>query len=396
MSADRFSSLPPYAFPRLRALLDDVSPASNQIINLSIGEPKHKFPTFVTDVLAEQAAGYNKYPPNNGTPNWQQAVAGWLTRRYGLADGQVQADKHILPLNGTREGLFQAAIALVPTEKNGAQPAVLMPNPFYQCYAAAALAAGAEAVFLDATAQTGFLPDLDAIEAATLDRTALFYLCSPANPQGAVASRAYLEKLIGLARAHDFIVALDECYSEIYLGDAPVGGLQVAAATAQGFDNVLVFHSLSKRSNLPGLRSGFVAGDETLIARFAKVRSYGGAPSPIPVYEAAAAAWGDEDHVIENRRLYAEKFQIADRYLTGRYDYAAPAGGFFLWLNVEDGERAALALWQEAGIRVLPGGYLSRENAAGINPGAAYIRVAMVDEAPMIDSAMEKLVKVLG
>ena len=388
-AADRFAGLPPYAFPRLRALLGDTPPGLEPI-NLSIGEPKHAFPPFVAEALTRHQADYGRYPPNQGTESWQAAVAGWLTRRFNLPQGQI-GEKHLVPLNGTREGLFQAAIALVPPHKAGAQPAVLMPNPFYQCYAGAALAAGAEPVFLNAGKDTGFLPDLDAIPAQTWDRAALFYLCSPANPQGAVASRAYLEKLIGLTRAHDCVLALDECYSEIYTGTAPAGGLDVAWSTSGSFAGVLVFHSLSKRSNLPGLRSGFAAGDPELASRFMKVRAYGGAPSPIPVYEAAALAWGDEAHVEQNRAAYAEKFALADQMLGDRFGPVAPQGGFFLWLDVGGGEKAAFELWRDQGLRVLPGGYLAREDQHGINPGAAYIRVALVDDPGTLADAFGRL-----
>jgi len=386
---DRFAGLPAYAFPRLRALLGDTRPGQEPI-NLSIGEPKHDFPGFVMDALNRHQADFRRYPPNQGTENWQAAVTGWLTWRFNLPAELVGPD-HILPLNGTREGLFQAAIALVPTHKDGAQPAVLMPNPFYQCYAAAALAAGAEPVFLPATAQTGFLPDLDAIPDTVWRRASLFYLCSPANPQGAVASRAYLERLIGLCRSHDCVLALDECYSEIYFGEAPVGGLDAAFASTGTLDNLLVFHSLSKRSNLPGLRSGFAAGDPALVQKFMKVRAYGGAPSPIPVYEAAALAWADEEHVEHNRKAYRAKFALAEERLSDRFGPVTPHGGFFLWLNVGDGEKAAFELWRDQGLRVLPGGFLARDTELGDNPGHDFIRVALVDDLETLDQAFARL-----
>ncbi len=386
---DRFAGLPPYAFPRLRTLLGDTRPALEPI-NLSIGEPKHDFPAFVMDALNRHQAGFRRYPPNQGTESWQAAVTGWLTWRFNLPHDLI-SEGNILPLNGTREGLFQAAIALVPTHKAGAQPTVLMPNPFYQCYAAAALAAGAEPVFLPATQDTGFLPDLDGIPDDVWARASLFYLCSPANPQGAVASRAYLEKLIGLCRMHGCVLALDECYSEIYLGEPPVGGLDAAYASTSSLDGVLVFHSLSKRSNLPGLRSGFAAGDARLIQKFMKVRAYGGAPSPIPVYEAAALAWADEDHVEANRKAYGAKFALAEQRLGASFGPVTPAGGFFLWLDVRDGETAALELWRDYGLRVLPGAFLARDTETGDNPGQRFVRIALVDDLETLDTAFTRL-----
>lgn len=395
--ADRFAGLPPYAFPRLRALLDDHTPGADQVINLSIGEPKHKFPDFVGQIITDNLAGFNKYPPNQGSPAWQAAVEAWLTTRFNLPDGAIIAAQHIIPLNGTREGLFQTATAFVPlADQAGRRPLVLMPNPFYQCYAGAARAAGADPVMLAATKETGFLPDLDAIDDQTLADTALFYLCSPANPQGVVASPGYLKKLITLARTHNFIVALDECYSEIYDTLVPTGGLDVAWQMSQSFDNVLVYHSLSKRSNLPGLRSGFVAGDPRLIARFNKVRSYGGAPIPLPIDAVATAAWSDETHVEANRALYREKFDIADRILGPTFGFTRPEGGFFAWLEVGDSEAACLRLWKDAGIRTIPGAYFAYDSDDGSNPGAAYLRLALVDDAPMIEHALTRIVEVLG
>ena len=247
---------------RLRALLDGAPPRTNlPHILMSLGEPQHDPPPFMARIIAETAHLWNRYPPMQGTPAYRAACAAWLTRRYGLPPGMVTGERNVLSLNGTKEGLFLAAAMAVPQEKRGKVPAVLMPNPYYLVYNGAAAMAGAEAVFLDATAKTGFLPDLDAIPDATLARTALFYLCSPGNPQGAIADLAYLKKAIALARAHDFVLAMDECYCEIYDGLAPPGALEACAALGGDMSNVLVFHSLSKRSSAAGLRCGFVAGD---------------------------------------------------------------------------------------------------------------------------------------
>ena len=393
-TAARFDDLPSYAFPRLRALLDGHAPGGAPLA-LSIGEPTHPFPDFVREVLAASADGYAKYPPNEGTPELRGAISEWLRRRYGLSEGRADPDRAILPLNGTREGLFAASLALVPREKAGARAAVLIPNPFYQCYAAAALAAGAEPVFVNATARTGHLPDLDALDPALLDRTAAIYLCSPANPQGAVADRAYWRRLLNLAERHDFRIFADECYSEIWRDAPPPGALEAAEETGAEPERVLAFHSLSKRSNLPGLRAGFVAGGPDAIARMLRLRAYGGAPCPLPAQAAAAACWRDEAHVAANRALYAEKYAMADEILGNLPGYRAPEAGFFLWLRVGDGEAAALRLWREAGIRTLPGKYLSRPTPEG-DPGAAYLRVALVAPAPETRRGLEAIRETLG
>jgi aspartate/methionine/tyrosine aminotransferase len=369
---ERFSSLPDYAFPRLRKLLDPHT-AGAEPITMTIGEPRHPMPDFVAEVMAQNIGGFAIYPPNDGTPELLAAISGWLARRYGVALGEDR----LMVLNGTREGLFNAAVALCPETKGGKRPVVLMPNPFYQVYAVAALAMGAEPVYVPATAATGFLPDYAALPREVLDRTAIAYLCSPANPQGAIASREYLATLLQLAERHDFRVFSDECYSEIWRVAPPPGGLDVAQAIGANPERICVFHSLSKRSNLPGLRSGFVAGGPDSIARIRQLRAFAGAPLPLPVQRVSERAWADEAHVVANLALYQEKFRIADEIFAGVQGFSNPEGGFFLWLPVEDGEEAALKLWVQAGVRVLPGGYLSRE-AGGQNPGKGYIRVALV------------------
>ena len=368
---ERFSALPEYAFPRLRALLDGHAPGGD-VIHMSIGEPKHAQPAFVGDILAGSLAGFGKYPPNEGTLALRQAIAAWISRRYGR---DLDPDRNILPLNGTREGLFNAALAISPEKKAGQTPAVLIPNPFYQCYAVAALTAGAEPVFLPAAADTHFLPDFDAVPAAVLDRTSIAYVCSPSNPQGAVADAAYWRNLLSLAARHDFIIFADECYSEIFRDTPPPGILEHAT----DLDRVIAFHSLSKRSNLPGLRSGFAAGGAAPIAEMKKLKAYSGAPIPLPIQDVSAAVWAEEAHVTENRALYGEKFAIADKIFGNLPGYRSPEAGFFLWLDVGDGEAAALDIWKQTGVRVLPGKYLSRD-ADGHDPGQAYIRIALVAE----------------
>jgi len=372
---DRFADLPAYAFPRLRALLDAHAPGAAPV-DMSIGAPKHPFPDWVSGVIAAHAAEFQPYPPNEGTPELLEAICAWLERRYGVA----MAPENLMALNGTREGLYNVAAALCPERKAGARPAVLIPNPFYQVYAVAALSVGAEPVYVPATAETGFLPDYTALPANLLERTALAYLCSPSNPQGAVADASYWRALLALAERHDFKIVADECYSEIYRDAPPPGALEVAAQVGADPERVVAFHSLSKRSNLPGLRSGFVASGRENIARIRTLRNYAGAPLPLPLQRAATALWADETHVADNRRLYAEKFASADAVFEGVPEVATPRAGFFLWLPVEDGEAAALTLWRERGVRVLPGAYLGRDAGDG-NPGHGYIRAALVGPA---------------
>lgn len=375
----RFSDLPEYAFPRLRKLLDGV-PAGGPELLMTIGEPKHPLPALVAETIAAHADEFARYPPNEGTPALRAAIAGWIDRRYGVA---LDPETQIFPLNGTREGLFDIAIALSPETKAGARPVVLMPNPFYQAYGAAALAVGAEPVAVPATEATGFLPDYAALPVALLDRVTLAYVCSPANPQGAVADAAWWGSLLALAETHDFRIVADECYGEIYPETPPPGLLQIATATGADPERALAVNSLSKRSNAPGLRSGFAAGGPRTIAALRQLRAYGGAPLPLPVQHASAALWNDEAHVEESRALYREKFAAADRILGGFPAYRAPEGGFFLWLRTGDGEAFAHRLWRETGVRVLPGGYLGRATPEAPNPGDPYIRVALV--APLAE-----------
>lgn len=373
----RFSELPEYAFPRLRALLDGITPGGDPIA-MSLGEPQHPFPDFVGEVIAQHTAGLAKYPPNDGLPELRGAIATWLSWRYALTG--IDPDIHVLPLNGTREGLFNSAIALSPETKNGQKPVVLLPNPFYQCYAVAALTAGAEPIYVSASSETGFLPDFAALDPALLDRTTIVYMCSPSNPQGAVADTAYWTKLLELAEHHDFVIFADECYSEIYRDTPPTGAMEVAQQIGSDPERLLAFHSLSKRSNLPGMRSGFVAGGAKAIKALKQLRNYAGAPMPLPHQHAAVALWQDEEHVVNNRALYGEKFVISDHILGNISGYNAPQAGFFLWLKVDDGENATLELWKKFGVKVLPGEYLSRDDPHDNreNPGRAYIRAALV------------------
>ncbi|MBD0865414.1 MAG: aminotransferase class I/II-fold pyridoxal phosphate-dependent enzyme [Rhodobacteraceae bacterium] len=370
---ERFSSLPAYTFPRLRALLDRRRPGG-EIVQMAIGEPKHAFPAWLTDIIVENAALFNDYPRNEGTDALRGAAASWFGRRYGV---ELDPATRLMALNGTREGLYNAAMALCPETKDGAVPVILCPNPFYQVYMVAALSVGAQPVLVPATAGTGHLPDYADLPSEVLNRTSIAYICSPANPQGAVANRAYWAEVIGLAETYDFRIFADECYSEIYDETPPPGALEVATELGADPERVAVFHSLSKRSNLPGLRSGFVASGPDSIARILQLRTCSGAPLSPPLQAAAAAVWADEAHVEENRALYREKYKIANDIFGTVPGYQPPEAGFFLWLQVDDGESATVKLWTETGVRVLPGAYLSQGDA-GDNPGKNYIRVAMV------------------
>jgi N-succinyldiaminopimelate aminotransferase len=392
----RLDLLGDYAFTKLAEVLAPLKPRANtEPILMAAGDPQHAPPAFVQQVIAENAYLWNRYPGMAGTPQYRQAASAWLTRRYALPEGMVDPERNILALAGTKEGLFMVGQVAVPAAKAGKQPLVLVPNPYYMVYSGAGVMGGAQIVYLDATKETGFLPDLDAIERDVLARTGIFYLTTPSNPQGAIASLDYLKKAIGLAREYGFTLVVDECYAEIYDQAPPPGALEACAALGNDFANVLVFHSLSKRSSAAGLRIGFVAGDSTLIKLFAALRSYGGSQVPLPIQEAATALWREESHVLENRAAYRRKFDACDRVLKGKFGFYRPPGGFFLWLDVGDGERAALRLWQEAAVRTLPGGYLARPNRNGVNLAQKYLRVAIVHDEATVTEALGRLVRVL-
>jgi N-succinyldiaminopimelate aminotransferase len=392
----QLDTLSDYPFEALRTLLNPVTPVVNDPpILMSVGEPQHQPPALLAETLAAHAHEWNKYPPMVGTPELRQAVADWLTRRYRLPPGAVDPDRHIANLAGTKEGLYLFSGLVVPRRKGGGRPVVLVPNPYYLVYNGAATMAGADAVFLDATRDNDFMPDLAAIPRGTLERTALFYLCSPANPQGTIASLDYLKQAIALAREYDFVLAVDECYAEIYDRAPPAGALEACAELGAGFANVVVFHSLSKRSSAAGLRSGFVAGDPALIGHFRHLRDYGGCQVPLPIQAAAAALWRDEAHVEENRALYRRKFDIAEAALAGRFGFYRPDGGFFLWLDVGDGEAATVRLWRDAAVRVLPGGYTARASHGRENPGGRYIRLAIVHDEAALETAFARIRRVL-
>lgn len=395
MHPDRLDQLAEFPFRRLAALLEGVPPGVEPSFDLALGEPKHAPPAILARTVAAHAHLWNRYPPPLGTPAFRETVAGWLERRFGMPAGAVSPGRHVVPLAGTKEGLYMLAAATVPETVPGGRPVVLMPSPVYAVYYGAAVMAGAEPVLLHATAETGFLPDLAGVPPAILERTALAYLCTPANPQGAIADEAYLRHAIALARRHGFVLAVDECYCEIWDSTPPPGALAVALAEGGGFAHVLAFHSLSKRSSAPGLRSGFVAGDPDVLARLARLRGYAAAVQPLPLMAAAVELWRDEAHVEESRARYRAKIDAAERALAGRLGFYRPEGGFFLWLNVGDGESAARRLWREQGIRVLPGGYLSAGSGTA-NPGTPYIRVALLDEPRELEPVLRRLAATLA
>ena len=380
-----FDTLPASPFARLRALLDDVTPRLAPV-SLALGEPQHAPPDFVLQALKQNLDDYGRYPPIGGTPAWQEAVRSWLKRRFHIDNVLAEATQ-ILPLNGTREGLFLAA-QIAPQKADGL---MAMPDPFYQIYASAAVAAGAQPHYLAATQENGFVPALEDISADVLARLRALYLCNPANPQGVVADKAYLEKALELAQHYGFILMVDECYAEIYHPDGapPPSILQIMQDKNLADAPVLAFHSLSKRSNLPGLRSGFVAGGISAMRALSDLRQIAGPQCPLPAQAAAALAWDDDAHVADNRRLYAEKFDLAETVFADAYDFQRPAAGFFLWLNVGHGEAAALHLWREQGVRVLPGAYLAADEHAA--HAAPYIRVALVANMTVMQAALQNL-----
>lgn len=382
-------------FLRTTELLAPYQPAK-PLITLSLGEPQHPVPDFVGPVLAKHTAEFGRYPIAKGIEPFRRAVAAWLSSRFQLPR-PVDPASEVMVLNGSREGLFFAAITAsryVAARKG--RPAILMPNPFYPAYGAGARAAGCEQIYLPTTLANGFLADLDAVDEATWARTVAFFLASPANPQGSVASRAYFTRLKQLADRHGFIILSDECYSEIYTREAPGSILECAGPD---FTNVVAFQSLSKRSNLPGMRVGFAAGDRKFLAAFHELRNVAAPQVPVPLQHVAVAAYSDEAHVEENRRLYRIKFDFADQILGNRYGYKRPAGGFCVWLDVSDrggDEAAAVRLYRDAGVRVIPGSYLARQQNDGSNPGAGYIRLALVSDSESTAEAMHRLVETLG
>src|SRR5258708_26311961 len=381
-------------FARLTELLAPYQPGK-PLITLSLGEPQHPVPAFVGPVLAKHVADFGRYPIAKGIEPFRRAAANWLSTRFDLPRA-IDPETEILVLNGSREGLFFAALTAVRhTGERKGKPAILVPNPFYPAYGAGSRAADCETVYLPTTPANGFLPDLNALDDATLARTVAIYIASPANPQGAVASRQYFGHLRQLADRCGFMILSDECSSEIYTRQAPGSALEAAGPD---FTNVVAFQSLSKRSNLPGMRVGFAAGDGKFLSLFHELRNVAAPQVPVPLQHVAISAYSDEAHVEENRRLYRIKFDLADQILGNRYGYHRPAGGFCVWLDVSElggDEAAAVRLYRDAGVRVIPGSYLSRPQHDGFNPGAGYIRLALVSDSESTAEALHRLVQIL-
>ena len=375
-------------FPRLNDLLADITPEEKieeKIINLAIGQPRHAPPDLAAQTLNQHIAQGEliHYPPTQGIEILRKNIADWLSRRF-----DVRADPlhHILPVCGTREALFLIASCLKMRSKKK-DPIILVPDPGYQCYPAAAYGANAAPLFLPAKAETNFLPDLTALDEKTLNRVLAFYLCTPVNPQGSVADLAYLKHCAALAQKHDFTLITDECYAEIYDNTAPPSALN---AGDKNFSHIISFHSLSKRSNVPGLRSGFCAGDAEIIHAFRMMRELGGVAMPLPTQYASAALWQDDLHAQHNRALYCEKFDLAEKYLGDQRSFYRPQGGFFLWLDVGDGEEMTKTLWRKGGVRVLPGAYLSQRDG-----GENYIRIALVAPIDLLEIALRRIKNIL-
>ena len=386
------NQLQPYPFARLReAMRDWTTPAGLQPVHLQIGEPKHATPKIITDALAASLAELSKYPLTAGLPELRQACANWAARRYQGVN--LNPDTEVLPVLGSREALFSFVQALLNPVSDGLKPVVVSPNPFYQIYEGAALLGGGEIRFANCPAPS-FKPDWRSIGENLWQRTQLVFVCSPNNPSGSVLQLDDWKELFDLQDRYGFTIASDECYSEIYFdGEKPIGGLEAAHKLGRGNKGLVMFTSLSKRSSVPGLRSGFVAGDAEILSRFLLYRTYHGSAMGIPVQHASIAAWNDEQHVIENRRLYQEKFDRVLPILQQAFDVRRPDASFYIWLKVPGGDDLAFAkkLWQEAAIQVLPGRFLARDTEYG-NPGEGYVRIALVADVDTCVKAAETIV----
>lgn len=384
--------LKPYPFEQLKELKAGITPETEKHpIALSIGEPKHTPPQFIYDELTAQQAKIGTYPPTNGLPELRNSIANWLINRFQLNESSIDPEYNILPVSGTREALFSIAQAIVDRKTD---PIVIMPNPFYQIYEGAALLSGAQPWYQNTTEETAYLPDFDAVPESVWSRCQLIYICSPGNPTGAVIDAPALTKLLSLAEKYNFIIASDECYSEIYSDEQnpPVGLLQVAQKIGiKDYKRCVVFHSLSKRSNVPGMRSGFVAGDARFLDKFLLYRTYHGCGTPSFIQLASKLAWQDEFHVIENRALYRKKFSAVLKILQPVLDVKQPEAGFYLWPKTPINDTVfARDLFAQQNVTVLPGSYLSRE-AHGLNPGKGYVRIALVASLEECIDAAERI-----
>ena len=382
--------LHPYPFEKLNALFADIQPANVPLIPLSIGEPKHAAPAFVRQSIEANFAHLSTYPNSKGVPELRQSIGNWLTNRFQLQS--IDTETQILPVSGTREAIFSFVQSAVDRSK---LPFVVMPNPFYQIYEGAALLAGATPYFVNCTADNDYKGDFRQVPSDVWKKTEILFVCTPGNPTGAVLSSEDFQQLITLSDEYDFIIASDECYSELWFDQAPVGLLQVCAEIGRhDYKNCVVFHSFSKRSNLPGMRSGFVAGDAKLLAPYLKYRTYHGAAMPVQHQLASISAWDDEQHVEDNRIAYRQKFALFQSELSDRLPFKKPDAGFYYWLQVDDDEAFAKKLLSEANIKVLPGRYLSRETEQG-NPGENHVRMALVASIAQCEEVVKRLKKII-
>lgn len=402
MYNNRIDELTEYPFPRLEKLLANVKTNFSVPIIMAIGAPQNNPPDFMFDAINQSKNLWNRYPPTSGSMELKTAISNWATNRFSLPENSLNLSKNILPVCGTREALGMSGKLCISKEKNGKKPVALIPNPFYQVYAGSCMLEGAETIFIPAIKENDFLPDYFSVDEEILNRTAICFICTPSNPQGTSANTLYLKRLIKLARKYNFILISDECYSELYYTEnPPCGSLQACAELAAEenintniFANVLVFNSLSKRSNAPGLRSGFVAGDELLITKLTNLREYCGAVIPLPLQMVSIALWNDEEHVTKNRNDYIKKMDLAEQIIGNKFNFKRPDGGFYLWLDVGNGEQATQKLW-EKGIKVLPGKYLAETDKSGFNPGNNFIRAALVNDINTTQKALEILVTTL-
>lgn len=358
-------------------------------INMGIGEPQHPTPQLIKDALVANFGGLGKYPPTGGTPELRSSIATWHKRRY---DVELDPEKEVIPVSGTREALFSFGQAVLDSST---KPVVLMPNPFYQIYEGSALLNGAEPFYVPTPEGNKFLPDWSAVPKDIWSRVQLAFVCSPGNPTGAVIDIEGWKEIFNLAETYGFIIAADECYSEIYNSEPPIGALEAAKACGRGCEKLITFNSLSKRSSCPGLRSGFIAGDPNVIAKLQLYRSYHGASPSVMVQQASVTAWGDELHVRENREKYRAKFDQARRFAEGDdfpLEFGIPEAGFFLWARIKKGgeEEFTRELYSKAGVTVLPGSYLARD-VSGNNPGRDYVRIALVADLKTCEEALERI-----
>lgn len=384
------SQLHPYPFEKLNKLFSDIQPVDLPLIPLSIGEPKHPAPQIVIDSLSQNFKHLSTYPSSKGLPELREAIANWLKQRFHL--NTISADAEILPVSGTREAIFSFVQAVINREDN---PYVVMPNPFYQIYEGATILAGGTPYFINCTAENGYLGDFDAVPVEVWEKTTLLFICTPGNPTGATFSKEQLQKLIQLSDQYNFTIASDECYSELWFEQAPVGLLEACADMGRNdYKNCVVFHSLSKRSNLPGMRSGFIAGDAALLAPYLQYRTYHGAAMPVQHQIASIVAWNDETHVEENRKQYRQKFNLFQNELSHLLPLQKPDAGFYYWLKVDNDEKFARKLLKEANIKVLPGRYLSRETAHG-NPGENHVRMALVADIQQCEEVIKRIKNIL-